>query len=314
MPAGEWFDEDNGLPYPRWDTINRWINANVEERDLDAGHDAAVRLWMDRLADAVDAGLTTAESPHFLLLSALEKSGRQWVLKTAEESRKRICNALGDLAWADSYGKHLLMVLEEGLYAHYVAHYHVSDYMGRSSGMMIPGDGFVHIAIVAPAGPEFDQPMRRVVAHEFSHHALHDLDLPRWLDEAIAMHFEDQLGGGEYPIADRLGPHFEVIGTNALLREFRNWWTEERMQGFWNGDLWNSEDDEQAFCYEMARIIFRILHQSINGASGPFRKFVGDARRADAGEKAAQRHLGCSLGDLAGQFLGDGDWSPIPGW
>ncbi len=310
--AEEWFETDNGLPYPYWERIEGWIVDHVPAGDFDEGYNMALRRWMQRLAENARCRLTTAESPHFIVLSPYEKSGRQWVLRAAEEARQAIFDSLGALTWAQRWGKHPVLVLPERLYARYISHYYDGDYMGRSAGVMIPVGGCVHIAMVAPQNEQFDSSFRRVLAHELTHDALCELTLPRWLDEALAMHFEDRLGGGEWTIEDRLGPHFEVIGTRAILREFKDWWTEERMQGFWSGELWNSEEDEQAFCYEMARTVFRLLRQAVNNAPGPFRAFVEDADRKDGGEAAAVQHLGLSLGDLAAEFLGPGDWEPNP--
>jgi hypothetical protein len=150
------------------------------------------------------------------------------------------------------------------------------------------------------------------MAHELTHFALSALPLPRWLDESLAMHFEDQVGGGEPALADRLGSVFEAVTTSALMREFRDWWTEEKMQGFWHGDLWNSEEDEQALCYEMSRLIFRLLRQAVDGAPQRFRAFIGSAEATDAGAAAARKHLGIPLGTLAAEILGEGDWDPRP--
>ena len=314
MPSEEWFNEDNALPYPEWERIHDWMDENVAEPAHHEAYNVVARQWMEQLATAGKRSLTTGESPHFMLCTHLDKPARQWVLKTAEEYRRSIFETVGDLARSDRRGKHLLMVLEGGFYDRYLAHYYHGDYAGRSAGVMVSGDGYEHIAIIAPSGPEFDSPFRRVLAHEFSHKTLCDLKLPRWLDEGIAMYFEDKLGGGERSIADRLGGHFEAVGTQALLREFREWWTEDRMQGFWSGDLWNSEEDEQAFCYEMARIIFGILRGIVGRESDRFRDFLKDVRREDAGEGSSRRHLRVSLGDMAEQFLGAGEWTPIPGW
>ncbi len=39
-------------------------------------------------------------------------------------------------------------------------------------------------------------------------------------------------------------------------------------------------------------------------------EFVQHADYADAGEQAAEKYLGKTLGELAGIFLGPGDWMP----
>ena len=109
MPVDEWFEEDNDLPYPRWDLIHDWMDENVADPVHHEAYNLVVRRWMERLAAAARRNLTTAESPHFILFTHLEKPGRQWVLKTAEEYRQSTFETVGAMARADRRGKHLLM-------------------------------------------------------------------------------------------------------------------------------------------------------------------------------------------------------------
>ena len=309
----EWFEEDEGLPYPLWGQISDWVADHVEADDFAEGYNHAARLWLTKLAAAAGPGLTLSESTHFLLLSPFESTGRKWTLKVLENARRHILDALGTLAWLDGWGKQVVLVMDHASYNLYISHYFPGDYMGRSAGVMITNGGYAHIAAQAPPKDHFtDTPLLRTLAHELTHHAVCQLALPRWLDEALAMSFEDQSAGSETSIADRLGASFEAIGTRALLKEFAAWWTEERLQGFWSGSLWNSEDDEQAFCYEMSRILFRVLSQTTYHAKDRFRRFISDAHFSDAGEAASQQHLGLSLGEAAADFLGEGDWEPHP--
>lgn len=313
MPHGEWFNEDNGLSYPRWEQVYAWMDNNVPEADHHDALTAVVRVWMHRLGSELKGEFTTVDSTNFVLFSALARPHRQWVLQAAEEIRHGILETVGYEITAGWKGKGLLLVLEDRLYTRYAMHYYGDRYMAPSSGVMISGGGYVRIAIVQPNGSQFDWTFRRVLAHEFSHYTFcGELDLPKWLDEAIAMHFEDRFGGGEESIEFRLGHYFEVSGTKAILEEFKAAWTEERLQGFWSGDLWSSEEDDNAFCYEMARILFTMIRQSLTGGPAQFRAFLQNARWEDAGENAAQEHLGYSLGDLAAQFLGEGNWAPRP--
>lgn len=309
-----WFKDHEGLPYPEWLTVFDWIDNTVAEPDHPAMLDQVVRLWLTRFTEvAGDARLVLAESPHFILLSPFPAAGRKWVLSTLETARRSLTRQLGSLAWDGILEKTPVLILGEDLYHLYISHYFPGDYMGLSSGVMITGGDYSHIAALAPPPGNFsDTPLLRTLTHELTHHALTQLSLPRWLNEALAMSFEDQLAGSETSIADRLGASFEALGTRALLQEFAAWWTEERLQGFWNGRLWNSEDDEQAFCYEMSRILFRLLTQSSHHAPDRLRQFIRAASWIDAGESAAQQHLGLSLGDAASDFLGDGNWTPDP--
>ena len=307
----EWFEEDESLPYPQWEQIGYWIAGHIGAEDFSEGYNHAVRLWLTKLAAAAGPGLTLSESTHFILLSPFESDGRKWTLKTLENARRTIFDSLGTLAWSDGWGKQVVLIMDHAPYNLYISHYFPGDYMGRSAGVMITGGGFAHIAAQAPPKQNYsDIPLLRTLAHELTHNALCQLQLPRWLDEALAMSFEDKLAGSEVSISDRLGASLDGIGTRALLQEFAAWWTEERLQGFWSGTLWNSEDDEQAFSYEMSRVLFRILSQTTHNAPERLRRFVRDAQFEDGGEAAAQDHLGLSLGEVAAEFLGEGDWEP----
>lgn len=308
-----WFERGHGLPYPCWPIIQDWILLRAGgEAGRSEASDAALRLWLGKMAGVLKSGYCVAESTHFLLLSPLQPVGRKWILAALENASHAIRRALGKMPGTDTPGKKVVIALYDDVYPLYVSHFYSEDYMGRTGGMMISRDGLRHIAVILPRAQSGEQQLLRTLAHELTHEALQPLSLPRWLDEALAMSFEDQLGGGEPSLEHRLGHQFEVIGSRALLREFFAWWTEERLQGFWSGQLWNSEDDEQSFCYEMSRLIFKVIRGQADRNHTGFRNFVRDADWDDGGAAAAEEHLGLCLGEAAASLLGEGDWKPDP--
>ncbi|RYD32660.1 MAG: hypothetical protein EOP86_15205 [Verrucomicrobiaceae bacterium] len=312
-----WFDDDGGMPYPDWPRIECWLELTADaDGDGDGPERAraaniALRIWLGKLAQACGHGHTLAESPNFMLLSSMGSTSRKWTLKALENARRALHSAFGNLDQEKAQGKKAVLVLDERLYTVYISHY-FGECMERSAGVMIAQDGLRHIAAVMPEANE-EQQLPRVLARELTHDVLNPLSLPCWLDEALAMHFGDQLSGNDPFIAQRPGAQSEALGDQALLEEFFAWWTEERLQDFWNGRLWRSGNDEQVNCHEMARLIFRVLRQHAHRDSMGFRAFVRNADLDDAGEAAAVRHLGFSLGDAAASLLGEGDWTPYPG-
>lgn len=309
----EWFEEENRLVYPCWPLIREWLEQFETVALRGGAADLVVRMWFDRLAKRLEDGYSVVESTHFILLSPFEATGRKWMLSALENARAAIHSALGELSGEAGCGKKLVAALYDREYPVYVSYYFHGEYMGRTGGVMISDEGFRHIAVSIPRNQSGEQGILRTLAHELTHEALHPLSLPRWLDEALAMSFEDQLGGGEPSIEQRLGHQFEVIGTKALLKEFFAWWTEERLQAFWSGQLWNSEDDEQSNCYEMSRLIFKLIRQHVHKDAAAFRNFVKEAEAIDGGETAALGYLGLSLGEIAASLLGEGEWAPDPG-
>jgi len=56
--------------------------------------------------------------------------------------------------------------------------------------------------------------------------------------------------------------------------------------------------------------LFRLLSQANHQAPDRIRCFIGDAQREDAGEASAQLYPGLSPGEIAAEFLGEGEWAP----
>jgi hypothetical protein len=136
-----------------------------------------------------------------------------------------------------------------------------------------------------------------VLAHEMTHAMVAHLELPRWMDEGMAMAMEQQYGRDE------------LLG-DGWQRRHRSW-PREAIQGFWAGTAFDEPETEKA-CYELARVaMYHLLHSLPRGRRREhFSALVRDARWTDAGDAAARRTLGRGVGELIIPFLGPGDWAP----
>jgi hypothetical protein len=92
-----------------------------------------------------------------------------------------------------------------------------------------------------------------------------------------------------------------------LAERHHEFWTTERLQEFWKGAAF---DDSQAneLSYSLAEILIELAAQEGKDFAG----FLAHATFKDGGIAAAKEYLGKSLGELAGTFLGPGDWEPMP--
>ena len=288
-----WFVEANGFPRPKWQSIYGWLRAFRQG----GSHEDWVQVsrhWLGRLRDRLGGDYTAAESANFLLVSDLSGAGRDAELRFLEQSRAQILSILGEIADPHARGKHVVLRFSEhDDYYAYLAHYYGEGTHATSGGILLT-DGYAHIAY--PAITPGDD--RRALAHELTHNLLVHLPLPPWLNEALAMLFEVQLGGGGYPPLDA-----EMVGRH------QDHWTRETIQEFWRGDSFH-DVDAQELSYSLARILLSNLQTSIRPEPEHFRRFVLSADWSDAGAEALREHLDGELVQLVSGFLGPGDWAP----
>jgi hypothetical protein len=184
---------------------------------------------------------------------------------------------------------------QEDFYA-YVSHFHPDGEFAGVGGMFL-NNGYPHI-VYGQAWT--DHPEAPVLVHELAHNLVAHLPLPLWLNEALAMAFEAEIGGSYIPPL-----------TREDAARHRDYWTAGTIQEFWRGDSF-SDVEGQELAYSLARVLLHLIHTEIRPAKGEFRRFVLAANWEDAGATAAAEHLGIQLEDIVAAFLGAGDWAPRP--
>jgi len=290
-----WFPEIDGFPHPDWKAIRTYIRANTREDHFDAAWHEIIRTWLDRLRQRLGDNYAVAESENFHLLSELEPKLQNELLSFLEYSRARILRVLADIPLPKTYGKHVVLrFTTEDDYYRYISYSDPEgDHVG-SSGVFITR-GYMHIAFA-----HFDRPGsdRSILAHELAHNLLHSFRLPTWLNEGLAMLFERDLAGRQWPLLTR-----EAAAKHAA------YWNRETVQTFWSGGSF-SDQEAQELSYQLARILIDFISTDIKPSPPDFREFVLHADRKDAGEAAARNYLGIELSDLVSAFLGPGEWRP----
>jgi hypothetical protein len=102
----------------------------------------------------------------------------------------------------------------------------------------------------------------------------------------------------------RSGP---LLLDNEAVRKHGRYWGRHRLGAFWTGRAFTQPDRGQELSYALAEVLVNNL---LNDHGRQFRSFLIDAKASDCGEAAARKHFGISLGTLAAEFLGGGDWGP----
>ena len=302
----DWYRMSEGFPRPDWDSIHEYLRIHHPGKEHAEAHRQAIRHWLGRIQAAFRSdGIATAviESKNSIILGKATGNSLRQLLKTTDTVKHRIWETLGDVAWNMPSQRLILIDFpSQDSYYHYVSHFYDDGEHAGSGGMAIH-DGQSHIALPNPTARSFDV-ATPTIAHETAHIALSHLSIPNWLNEAIAMHFETLIGG------HGMDPARELQQTSRLQR----YWTPDTIQQFWSGEaFFSAYDQDSEMAYDLARVLFNLLHTKIRPDPVDFRNFVRTANRSDAGEDAAMCNFGISLGDLAAIFLGPGDWEPR-GW
>jgi hypothetical protein len=130
--------------------------------------------------------------------------------------------------------------------------------------------------------------------HELVHNLLSRLPIPLWLNEGLAVVIEGRVS--RFPFR---------VDAEMVDRHTRHW-SEENIQAFWSGKSFNVPGEENELSYSLAAILLTLLSEK----GGDFITFIRNADWRDAGQEAALTILHCDLGEVAGEFLGPGNWRP----
>jgi hypothetical protein len=219
---------------------------------------------------------------------------------------------LGSAAWSGTFGKDVVLVFsDQDDYYQYLSH-HTPDGEQAASGGVCIHSGYTHIAL-----PWQDEPdAANAIIHELTHDCLAHLPLPVWLNEGVAVTLQKAIAPSARAIgqseqsalyADTIGWRAPIMWDELAERHFA-FWTEEKVQSFWAGTSFYQPGDPNELSYSLAEVLVKLLSERGNATS--FRTFLQAAQQNDAGQTAALEIIGADLGEIAGTFLGEGNWRP----
>ncbi|MCM8537240.1 MAG: hypothetical protein NE334_14970 [Lentisphaeraceae bacterium] len=248
--------------------------------------------WVQHWARYSKKDLKISTSDHFILMSYDEEERNELLLKFAEKSLDKITLSFDKLI-QNPKDKVLIFHINSEEY------YDLENSLLRpeSDDEVLSGGMFVRGVVpymVFHSEPGFNLP-DITLAHELTHALLSKRKLPMWLDEAIACTMEKVITGEAY---------YDWSLEKGL--ENLSYWDSVTIQQFWVGDSFFI-NDSQEFSYLLAQGLFNNILRDYKLS---FKEFLLHARREDAGESAALKYLGTSLGDIAKKYLGGGPWDP----
>lgn len=286
--------EEQALTRPNWEGIYQYVNREFSTTDQEQLWNSIARGWLNALIEKLPAGYSYVETENFILVSKTNDRYVELFQMFLERCLKRLLGIMKGIANADGFGKYVVMIFDDvDTYHDYTSYYGPQQgTYGLSSGMYL-NDGYGHF-VFPHQQLDFAEP---IAAHEMTHALLSHLPIPLWLDEGMAVNMEAMITGLAPPQLDK-----------EMYEKHHNFWGEQEIQEFWYGSSFHRPDDGQELSYQLAQILVTNLSENYQA----FSEFANKADRRDGGEAAAAEVFDISLGNLIGNFLGEGNWWPEP--
>ena len=290
--------EKEGFCHPNWEAIGRQIEKSVAEQDWNTAWETAARQWIGRLCAQLGDGYQLSETANFMTISEAPKRVMADACDFFEQALTQILTALSDVALDEGYGKRVVLMfslLDD--YYQYISYFYPAGEHPTSGGVYLPGEGYAHFAFPTTDYSSY----RRVLVHELTHGCLAHLPIPVWLNEAMAMRMEDAICHSNSLTLDR-----------EIYQQHSAHWNSQTIQQFWTGESWEIPGEGFDLSYTLAQVIWRKIEVDLGAHRQAVLEFIASADKKNAGEAACNRIFGVNLGELVGDFLGEGDWSPKP--
>ncbi|MCD6049471.1 MAG: hypothetical protein K0Q55_874 [Verrucomicrobia bacterium] len=292
LEAPKFFVAGDVFSYPNWSGIDKVIQNTLSSLEQADAYDVVALAWLENLCTELGGGYRVHEYEKIWLVSNLEEAAVRSALLFLARATASIREMLGSCAWRNSVGYEIVMLFDdEDDYYDYIAHYYPDGVHTSSSGVFVHSS-YTHIAV-----PLTTCLLPRVaLGHELAHSALSSYRLPIWLNEGIAVTCETAFAGDFQPPS---------LNRELVSRHYEHW-NAANIQRFWSGVSFRTPGEEVELSYSLSGVLFQWLLEKKNALPG----FIAHADPMDAGQTAALDHLGLCLGEVAAQFLGEGDWRP----
>lgn len=306
------FTFENGFHRADWEFIQRWLDSNINPLDLDAAWSEAALLWATKLRDDLGGDYFVVQSHQTVLLCDQSLETARWLLDYTGRAATIIKDYLSDTAWRGTSGKDVVLIFsDQDDYYQYLA-YHTPDGEQATSGGVCIHSGYTHIAL--PWRDNLDA--ANTIVHELTHDCLAHLPMPLWLNEGVAVTLqkaiappERGIGQSEQNVLFAASINWQPpIMWDELAERHFTFWTGEKIQSFWAGTSFYQPGDPNELSYSLAEVFVKLLSERSSATA--FRAFLEAANRDDAGQTAAVDILEADLGEIAGTFLGAGNWRP----
>ena len=286
----------NDFLYPDWEKLHDLVSEHCTESQYDIAFTELAKEWLIAMKACLPDEFRIYESGNFFLLCNEEMHISKNLIHSCERSLKIILEQFAGVLEDTGYGKHVLIVFKNAeQYNRYTDEFSMSGESPSSGGMCIH-NGYTHIVLPHMFSEETPDD---VIAHELTHALLTNYKIPVWLNEALAMRMEDIAAG------------FDGLNLNEeIYQKHVKFWNDTTIQDFWSGLLWHIDSIGFELSYDLARIIWKKIAVDLAATKEDIVDLISSVKLDDSGNDAIKRIFDYSLGELVGDFLGDGNWEP----
>ncbi|MCE2968449.1 MAG: hypothetical protein ACK5WB_14400 [Phycisphaerales bacterium] len=280
-----------GLPRLDWLMAAAWVQRNAPRNVNHAPWLRAVlAACLDDLRDDLSVDHRRWRSRHIEGIAPLDGSTSASIASTAERSCKILAESLriirGDIPVAPVA---IVAITPLDAYIDFTSAYFPDQGEFATSGGLYLNEGTGSIPIIAinaatpTAAPQ-------TVAHELTHHALHGLRVPLWIEEGFTQMMEERVTGVCHFTLDR-----------EMAERQRDHWSEHDLDSYIEGDAFHSpEGDTQELAYHLSQWVVR---GELTRRGNDFLSFVRACQQGDP-DHHCRRMLGSSQRELIATVLG----------
>ena len=299
---------EDGFHTVDWNAASAWVSSKFAGEEVEDAMRWVVQEWVERLRQDIGGDYHITEGNDVVLLSDRSAHGARWLAGYAERALRTIHEELGSATWGHLHP--LIVFSEEDDYYQYISRFSAEGEQAQSGGIFI-GTGYPHIALVSRDAND----AASGIVHELTHHCLDHYNLPLWVNEAVAMTLQRQIappnygmGGDQEAVWGAISSWSPPMLWDELAERHFAFWNAETIQAFWAGTSFYEPGDSNELSYNLAEIFLTLLREGKEKAL--LAAFLELARPEDAGHDAAHRIFHKGLDEIAGTFLGPGNWRP----
>ena len=283
------FEVTDGGCYPDWNRIESLLDQWFSGSDPNQLWLSVVHEWLGVMAEAGD--LEVFETRNLVVMSPFTGEAQVELAGKFENALKKTLSYLGTAAKAERIGKLAILIFPDSTaYGNYVSEFYPEDsVVPMTGGMCFAKSGYVHLALYL----EEDVDLESIFVHEATHAYLSGLQIPNWMDEALAMRMEGLVAGRPPAEMDRI-----------LFRRHRAHWNAETLAQFSSGESWSIPGESFHLSYQLAEIIWSKIETTLEANWVEIQELIQTASFEDGGEEALQSLFGVGLNDLFRSFLG----------
>lgn len=284
----------DGFPRPDWAKVWGWLEKHCAEDEKEETCSEFARQWLEAVKAVAGDGYAVFESEHFLILTSGGRDHALNLARVGERAFKQMVEGLPGIAGKSRYGKFVCLTFRDlDTYYEYISHFYPEGEFGASGGVYL-SQGYAHF-VMNHAEHSY---LEVTLVHELTHACLSDCHLPLWLEEGVTQTMEEAILGYS---------HFTL--SREHVERHQEYWGKNGLRCFWWGQSFHRADEGMELSYDLAQVLTRNL---LSRGRDDFLRLLKRADPLDCGDSATRAIYGFGIGDLAGHFLGEGDWDWAP--